>query len=125
MTIIVSDACTVNIINDTSRIIIDDSTVMLQIVASLTDNSGGFINDCNMFIVESTVHCLLRRIVSYDRPKKSFINSRQFCLNFDRVLGTYFNCIMMMVASSVVLTVVVLNYHHRHQWHKTFTAVIY
>jgi hypothetical protein len=27
--------------------------------------------------------------------------------------GTYFNCIMMMVASSVVLTVVVLNYHHR------------
>merc|ERR1719268_68642 len=28
-------------------------------------------------------------------------------------LGTYFNCIMMMVASSVVLTVVVLNYHHR------------
>ncbi|XP_075215943.1 nicotinic acetylcholine receptor alpha6 isoform X2 [Lycorma delicatula] len=29
------------------------------------------------------------------------------------VLGTYFNCIMFMVASSVVLTVVVLNYHHR------------
>ncbi|XP_058814426.1 neuronal acetylcholine receptor subunit alpha-7 isoform X7 [Topomyia yanbarensis] len=28
-------------------------------------------------------------------------------------LGTYFNCIMFMVASSVVLTVVVLNYHHR------------
>lgn len=27
--------------------------------------------------------------------------------------GTYFNCIMFMVASSVVLTVVVLNYHHR------------
>ncbi|GFG30444.1 hypothetical protein Cfor_03686, partial [Coptotermes formosanus] len=26
---------------------------------------------------------------------------------------TYFNCIMFMVASSVVLTVVVLNYHHR------------
>ena len=29
------------------------------------------------------------------------------------ISGTYFNCIMMMVASSVVLTVVVLNYHHR------------
>lgn len=28
-------------------------------------------------------------------------------------IGTYFNCIMFMVASSVVLTVVVLNYHHR------------
>ncbi|ROT75683.1 nicotinic acetylcholine receptor subunit alpha 6 isoform 3a8a [Penaeus vannamei] len=27
--------------------------------------------------------------------------------------STYFNCIMFMVASSVVLTVVVLNYHHR------------
>nr|XP_050855690.1 acetylcholine receptor subunit alpha-type acr-16 isoform X4 [Vespula vulgaris] len=28
-------------------------------------------------------------------------------------LGSYFNCIMFMVASSVVLTVMVLNYHHR------------
>ncbi|XP_023287757.1 neuronal acetylcholine receptor subunit alpha-7 [Orussus abietinus] len=42
------------------------------------------------------------------------------------LLGTYFNCIMVMVASSVVLTVVVLNYHHRTpenhrmpQWAKT------
>ncbi|KAL3289864.1 hypothetical protein HHI36_023255 [Cryptolaemus montrouzieri] len=42
------------------------------------------------------------------------------------LLGTYFNCIMFMVASSVVLTVVVLNYHHRKpdihempQWIKT------
>ncbi|GAB6031191.1 Acetylcholine Receptor [Chamberlinius hualienensis] len=29
------------------------------------------------------------------------------------VIGTYFACIMIMVAFSVVLTVVVLNYHHR------------
>ena len=29
------------------------------------------------------------------------------------ISGTYFNCIMMMVASSVVLAVVVLNCHHR------------
>ncbi|XP_063375443.1 neuronal acetylcholine receptor subunit alpha-7 isoform X3 [Cydia amplana] len=29
------------------------------------------------------------------------------------LLGTYFNWIMFMVASSVVLTVVVINYHHR------------
>ncbi|XP_045112725.1 acetylcholine receptor subunit alpha-type acr-16-like isoform X6 [Portunus trituberculatus] len=28
-------------------------------------------------------------------------------------LGTYFNCIMFMVASSVVSTVLILNYHHR------------
>lgn len=27
--------------------------------------------------------------------------------------GTYFACIMIMVAFSVVMTVVVLNYHHR------------
>lgn len=27
--------------------------------------------------------------------------------------GTYFACIMMMVAFSVVMTVVVLNFHHR------------
>ncbi|XP_044006695.1 neuronal acetylcholine receptor subunit alpha-7 isoform X2 [Aphidius gifuensis] len=42
------------------------------------------------------------------------------------LIGTYFNCIMFMVASSVVLTVLVLNYHHRTadnhemtQWIKT------
>ncbi|XP_073994256.1 neuronal acetylcholine receptor subunit alpha-7-like isoform X14 [Rhodnius prolixus] len=28
-------------------------------------------------------------------------------------LGTYFNCIMFMVASSVVSTIIILNYHHR------------
>ncbi|XP_049830732.1 neuronal acetylcholine receptor subunit alpha-7-like isoform X12 [Schistocerca gregaria] len=28
-------------------------------------------------------------------------------------LGTYFNCIMFMVASSVVSTILILNYHHR------------
>lgn len=31
------------------------------------------------------------------------------------VPGTYFACIMIMVAFSVVMTVVVLNYHHRNQ----------
>ncbi|XP_043671753.1 neuronal acetylcholine receptor subunit alpha-7-like isoform X1 [Vespula pensylvanica] len=29
------------------------------------------------------------------------------------LLGTYFNCIMFMVASSVVSTILILNYHHR------------
>ncbi|XP_033610188.1 neuronal acetylcholine receptor subunit alpha-7 isoform X3 [Cryptotermes secundus] len=29
------------------------------------------------------------------------------------LIGTYFNCIMFMVASSVVSTILILNYHHR------------
>ena len=33
---------------------------------------------------------------------------------WDPYSGTYFNFIMGMVASSVLLTVLVLNYHHRH-----------
>lgn len=38
---------------------------------------------------------------------------RGIVINELSIAGTYFNCIMFMVASSVVLTVVVLNYHHR------------
>ena len=30
-----------------------------------------------------------------------------------KITGTYFNCIMFMVASSVVTTIMILNYHHR------------
>ncbi len=40
--------------NDESRIIIDDSRVTLQIVASLTDDSRGVIYDHNMIIVQAT-----------------------------------------------------------------------
>ncbi len=40
--------------NDASKIIIDDSKVMLQIVTSLTDNSRGIIYDHNMFMVQDT-----------------------------------------------------------------------
>jgi len=39
-------------INDASGIVIDDYRVMLQIVASLTDDSTGLIYDRNMFIVQ-------------------------------------------------------------------------
>ncbi len=35
-------------VNDASRIIIDDSIVMLQIVASLSDDSRGAIYDLNV-----------------------------------------------------------------------------
>jgi hypothetical protein len=41
-------------VNDASRIIIDDSRVMPQIVASLTDDSRGIIYDSNIFIVWAT-----------------------------------------------------------------------
>ncbi len=41
-------------VNHNSRIIIDGSRVMLQIVASLTDDSRGFIYDCDVFIIESS-----------------------------------------------------------------------
>jgi hypothetical protein len=40
-------------VNDDSRFVIDDSRVMLQIVASITDDSGGIIYDQNMFIVQA------------------------------------------------------------------------
>lgn len=47
------------------------------------------------------------------------------------LLGTYFNCIMFMVASSVVSTILILNYHHRNadthemsHWVSTFTDLI-
>jgi hypothetical protein len=41
--------------NDASRIIIDDSQVTLQNVASLADNPRGVIYDCYFFIEQATV----------------------------------------------------------------------
>ncbi len=40
--------------NDASRILMDNSRVMFQIVASLTDDSRGVIYNVNMFIVQAT-----------------------------------------------------------------------
>ncbi|KAH8039862.1 hypothetical protein HPB51_009118 [Rhipicephalus microplus] len=40
------------------------------------------------------------------------------------LIGTYFACIMIMVAFSVVMTVVVLNYHHRNQETTEMPALI-
>jgi hypothetical protein len=40
-------------VSNASRIIIDDSRV-IHVVASLTDDSGGIIYNCNMFIVQAT-----------------------------------------------------------------------
>jgi hypothetical protein len=41
-------------VNDTSSSIISNSRVTFQIVASLTDDSGGVIHDLNMLIVQAT-----------------------------------------------------------------------
>ncbi len=41
-------------VNDSSSIVIDYSRVMLQIVASLTDNSRSIISEHNMFKVQAT-----------------------------------------------------------------------
>ncbi len=40
-------------VNDTSMIVIDNSRVMLQIVASLTEGSRGVIYDRNVFILKA------------------------------------------------------------------------
>ncbi len=40
-------------VNDASRIVIDDSRVRFQIVASLTDDSKGIIYNRNMFRVQA------------------------------------------------------------------------
>jgi hypothetical protein len=56
------------IVNDASRIIIDHnkSRVMVQIVASLTDDSRGIICDRKMFIVQTTG---LKTSISYPYKK--------------------------------------------------------
>jgi hypothetical protein len=41
-------------VNDASRILMDNYTVMLQIVVSFTDDSRGVIYNRNMFIVQAT-----------------------------------------------------------------------
>jgi hypothetical protein len=41
-------------VNDASRIVIDESRLMLQIVASLTDDSKGVIYNYSMFIIQVT-----------------------------------------------------------------------
>ncbi len=50
-------------VNDACRIVIDNSRVMLQIVASLTDESRDIIYDCNMFTAQAT-SCSI--IITYD-----------------------------------------------------------
>jgi hypothetical protein len=49
--------------NDTSRIIIDDSRVPLQIMASLMEDSRSIIDDRKNFIVEATSWMVVLKIL--------------------------------------------------------------
>jgi hypothetical protein len=53
--------------NDASRIVTDNFKVIIQIVASLTDDSGGGIYDWNMFIVQAI------SFVISDKDETSFL----------------------------------------------------
>lgn len=55
-----------------------------------------------MSLIQSCREYWILNITSYLYLSYSFLNA-----------GTYFNCIMFMVASSVVTTIMILNYHHR------------
>ncbi len=52
--IIIRDVCTINIIHEASVMIIDDSKVMLQIVAPLSNDYRGVIYSHNVFTVKAT-----------------------------------------------------------------------
>ncbi len=51
-------------LNDASRIVIDDSRVMLQMVPSVTDNSRVVMYDHNIFIVHAIELSVLFNIFS-------------------------------------------------------------
>ncbi len=52
-------------VNDAPIITIDDSRVMLRIVASLTDDSRGIIYNCNMIIVQATLLLFVYALSKY------------------------------------------------------------
>ncbi len=57
-------------VNDASRIKIDDSRVMLQIVSSLTANSRGVIYGLDMFVVQNTGCEVVITTLQFFRPNK-------------------------------------------------------
>ncbi len=62
-------------VKDTSRVIIDDSRVILNMVASLTDNSKGVIYDSYMFIVHA-ISLLWKMLVTLI-PSLSYLSGGQ------------------------------------------------
>ncbi len=66
-------------VNDTSWSLIDDSRVVLQIVASLIGNSRGIIYAHNMFIVQATGVILIKLsfLRHWRRGKKAYVYPRK------------------------------------------------
>jgi hypothetical protein len=58
-------------VNDTSKIVIDDSRMMLQIVTSLGENSRGVIYNCKMFIVLAPGHVFMSILLQILQPIKN------------------------------------------------------
>ncbi len=71
-------------INDSSRIIIDDSRVMLHIVASLADDSWSDIYNCNMFIELATEKVIVFFDVNQFQTSLIFAGKTIACLPLKR-----------------------------------------
>ncbi len=67
-------------VNDVSEIVIDDSRVTLQIVASLIVNSRGVVNNHNLFIVQATGVIFTKHLMTNLR---SFLKERR--LHYENV----------------------------------------
>jgi hypothetical protein len=83
-------------VNDAFRITIDTFRVMLQIVASVTDNSRGVIYNLNVFIVQPPQVSLLQRLFFFitDARDKQTMGKLQFSgLNLGHVFNSKSGCI--------------------------------
>ena len=88
-----------------------DSNVDFCISILTLDTTIGLVtNKLNIF--DNIITFIVKHMIACDSLTRKMYIFCTFYVMFGHI-GTYFNCIMMMVASSVVLTVVVLNYHHR------------
>ena len=92
----------------------ENQPIFLKVGSAVQKFSGkewnSFFRQNHMLMIYKNTFCLkflyssLFEIWKKDQP----IANIELCN-----LGTYFNCIMFMVASSVVTTIMILNYHHR------------
>lgn len=66
---------------------------------------------CRFFFFYRASLLEVKDLLRFSVNKESVGNSNKYTPLHST--GTYFNCIMFMVASSVVSTILILNYHHR------------